>query len=193
MKIGIDIDDTICDTWNYTLPLMCKYYKKDLDELKKSVTGYYETGNLTLKDYMVFAKNNHQDYILKIPLIKNAKEIINRLKEEGNQIIFITARSENGYNNPYEITHEYLKNNDIVFDKLYVSGFDKKDICDIEKIDLFIDDNFNNCVKVQELGIDVLLFGLNSNFNGNQINDWEKIYEYVNRKKVKYGYKNCNK
>ena len=127
MKIGIDIDDTICDTWNYALPLMCKYYNKDYE--KEIQCGYYETLDLTLNDYMSFAKLNHSDYIMEVPLIKSAKEIINKLKEEGNEIIFITARSENAYTNPYNITYEYLKKNNIKFDKLYVSAGTKKEIC----------------------------------------------------------------
>ena len=35
MRIGIDIDDTICDTWEYSLPFFSKYFEINLDELKE--------------------------------------------------------------------------------------------------------------------------------------------------------------
>lgn len=181
MRIGIDVDDTICDTWNYALPIMCEFYKKDLEIIKNSVTGYYQAGDLTLKDYMAFAKLKHQEYIMQVPLIKNAKEIINKLKEEGNEIIIITARSDKAYTNPCEITSNYLEQHNIKFDKLYSSISDKKEICKNEKIDLFIDDNINNCLSVRELDTKVLLFGENKEYDGIQIKDWEKVYKYLKK------------
>ena len=32
MRIGIDIDDTICDTFDFVLPYCCKYYGVDYEK-----------------------------------------------------------------------------------------------------------------------------------------------------------------
>ena len=35
MRIGIDIDDTICSTFDFVLPYCCKYYGIDYNEAKE--------------------------------------------------------------------------------------------------------------------------------------------------------------
>ena len=42
MRIGIDIDDTICDTWEYSLPFFSKYFEINLDELKERIRDRYD-------------------------------------------------------------------------------------------------------------------------------------------------------
>ena len=40
MKIGIDIDDTITDTWKTLIPIYSKVFNKDLNLLSKSAPYY---------------------------------------------------------------------------------------------------------------------------------------------------------
>ena len=37
MKIGIDIDDTICDNFNIILPYICKYYGYNIKDFERAL------------------------------------------------------------------------------------------------------------------------------------------------------------
>ena len=56
MKIGIDIDDTICNTWEFVKP----YYEKKFN-LDKNITennSYFKALNCSLEEYYDFCKKN---------------------------------------------------------------------------------------------------------------------------------------
>lgn len=40
MNIGIDIDDTIMDTFDYLMPFVAEYFNADLEELQKRNISY---------------------------------------------------------------------------------------------------------------------------------------------------------
>ena len=79
---------------------------------------------------------------------------------------------------------EELNNNKINYDKL-ICDFDKAKVCKIEKIDLFIDDSIANCSKVNELGIETIVFNSKSNIkdktNLYRVDNWEEIYEKIKK------------
>lgn len=191
MKIGIDIDDTICDTWEYVMPYVAKYYNISYDDLKKSEKYYEKALDISLEEYCKFAKKFYDKITLNVPLKKDVVEVLNDLKNMGFEIIFITARSTLGYTNPYETSLKYLIKNNVPFDKLIVGKKDKKKICEEEKIDLFIDDSIENIKEVKKLNIDVLLFETKENKNTSlkKVKNFKEIKNYI---EVKYGYKNCN-
>lgn len=68
-----------------------------------------------------------------------------------------------------------------------ICNFDKAKVCKIEKIDLFIDDSIANCNKVNELGIETILFSSKSNINDRtnlyRVDSWKDIYEKVKEKR----------
>ena len=108
MRIGIDIDDTITNSWDYLRPI----YEKEFDiEIDETSLPYYNAikrkTNLTFDE---FAKRlNKYDHLkMDIPVKEDASIILNKLKEEGHTIIFITARGKT-YQNPYKLTKEYLE------------------------------------------------------------------------------------
>jgi len=74
--------------------------------------------------------------------------VIHNLKELGHTIIIITARTDEFHDNPYRQSKEWLEKNNIEYDKLVVNARDKGMACIEEKIDLYIDDNLNNCIRV---------------------------------------------
>lgn len=157
MNIGIDIDDTIVNTYkNFVAVISMKYglnYKKILSqnlsylELEKNLKDY----NLVKKDlFYILAKS--------VDLKKDVVEIIKKLKSEGHKIIFITARNYSEYDDPYKITYDYLIKNDIPFDKLIVNALNKDIISKEEKIDIFIDDSLKHCKSVNDCGIKTLQY-----------------------------------
>ena len=176
MRIGIDIDNTICDTDNYVLPILCEYYNLDIKKIEdcKKNNQYIE-----FKDYNIFAQKFYYEIL---PQLKGAKYYINKLKEN-NEIIFITARKTLGKQKTYSIVKDYLNKNEILFDKIFVNCGDKYKVCLQKNIDIFIDDSINNCRSVSKIRtIDVILFGSKynkENENLNRIESWENIYNYI--------------
>ena len=186
MRIGIDIDDTICDTWEYVIPYLSEYFKVDIDTLKNTQDSYYKACNVTFDEYCMFAKKYYPNFIMEYQLKPNVKEIIEKLKHDGHEIIFITARSTKGFADPYKSSLEYLNKKNIYFDKLFVGIKDKSEICKKEKIDLFIDDNVDNCTAISNKNIKVLLFSASFNKSCKKftrVDNWKQIYEIIERMK----------
>ncbi len=157
MKYGFDLDDTLSDT----MMLLNQFAKKfDVEELKGDGIFKIEPGEC--KDYYYFAdalnwdKQNIADFFKKyyIDIIKNivakpgAKEFLQDLKENGNEIYIITARRERDDNLIEEITKDWLSKNDLLYDYLFINIKNKAEIVNKFKIDIFVDDSYNNCLEV---------------------------------------------
>ena len=122
----------------------------------------------------------------------NAPEVIKKLKEEGNEISFITARLLNIKNCDTEnITIKTLKDNNIPYDKLIINASDKLKFCQENGIQIFIEDSYETCKQLEEYGIKTFLMTtkMNENIdaeNIERVHDWNEIYEkvekFINRK-----------
>ena len=95
-------------------------------------------------------KTYGDEMMLHFPCKNNATEVINFLHEKGHKIVIATARSTNWHTKPKEITLEWLKINNIPFDKFYYARNDKEQICIEEKVDVFVDDDITITAKVAE-------------------------------------------
>ena len=183
MKIGIDIDDTITDTWEYIIPIYSKIFNKSIDEIKKGEPYFYsiEDTGISLASYFKMLNPYFEKIIPNVPLKKDAKEVINKLHSEGHQIIFITARGKM-YHDEYKISADYLKKHNIYYDKLITNSQAKDKTCQEEQIDLFIDDNIKHCQSVSNIGKEVLMFEnyYNKDYsNVKHVKTWKEIYEYI--------------
>lgn len=183
MRIGIDIDDTICYSIENMLPYICKFYDFDYDEEKSKCLAYDDYH--VLPNYFEFAKQNYDIAMPYARLKEGADRYINLMSELGHEIIFITARGGIGFSNPYEISKEYLEKYNIHYDKLIIGAENKGEVCKNEKIDIFIDDNIRNCFCVEDNDIEVLLFDNifnkeDSHFK--RVENWEEIYDIIQKK-----------
>ena len=188
MKIGIDIDDTITNTYDNTIKIICNLYNQDYNELIQKQMNY---DDLIIYFPKAFSKEIYEKSIKIVKLKKDVKRIINKLSQN-NEIFIITARNKNECSLPYNMSYNYLIDKGIKFDKLFVEVFDKGKCCNENKIDLFIDDSIKNCQNVIEYGIDTILFDnvFNKNSNIKRFDNWIDIYEYIERN---YYGKNNNK
>lgn len=187
MRIGIDIDDTICDTWDFLIPHLSSYFKIDINKLKNVQDAYYTACNVTFDEYCEFAKKYYPKFVMDYKLKENVKEIIEKLRNDGHEIIFITARSNKGFANPYKSSFDYLNKHNIYFDKLIVNIKDKAEKCLEEKIDIFIDDSVDNCKAISDKGIKVLLFDASFNKKCSlfkRVLDWNQVYEEIEKVKI---------
>ena len=112
MRIGIDIDNCIS---NFDDVLLEEYIKQD----KK----LRNTGIINEKPYYIsegmfdwskeendnFYTNNIQRIAMSLKPLNHAKEVIEQLKKDGNEIYIITSRDNGEYINPEEMTREWLK------------------------------------------------------------------------------------
>lgn len=185
MRIGIDVDDTITNSYDSIMDLIGKKYSINSEKLKEAGTTYYDimADNINFPDYDKFCASNFESLLSNVPLKEGAKEVINKLHEEGHQIVIISARNDKEYLNPYMTTYMYLVKHDILFDKIFVNILNKGEFCKIKKIDLFIDDSVINCKSAVNSGIRTFLF--DNTFNKKNIDlkrvyNWNEIYDIVN-------------
>lgn len=182
MRIGIDIDDTICETWKYLKPYFKKAFKTDNKKLKYKRYSY--ALDCTLDEYYNFCQNNITPLMINVPIKRDAKKYINKLKDEGHEIIFITARSDNDLINPYEVTKNYLEKNNIEYDKLFTGCLKKDIVASQNNIDLFIDDSVKHCTSVYKERIPVLLMKTSYNRKCHKfrhVYSWKEIYNIISK------------
>lgn len=184
MKIGIDIDGVLID---FEEKLRCKAEIYDFIERKNIDLKY--NNNYWVQDKYEWSEDEwnyfRKEYLLELTkescIKPGAKEILDLLKKERNELVVISAR---GINFPEMITlvEEKIKNANIIFDKYYWKRQDKLEICKNEKIDVMIDDNQNTCEKLSRNNIRTLYF---RNIYGKQIPknkyltevyDWGNVY-----------------
>lgn len=189
MNIGIDIDDTISDTYDTMFPYAQKY---TIEDLKKSgrINKPYEAISHKYIQFMhewnqeedkEFWKRYYEQLISEVKVKALAVETIKKLAEN-NKIILITARWENDKGTIYPTTIKWLKDNNIVYDELIINSDDKLKTAKEYDIDLFIDDSFDNCKRVSSGDIKTFIMDsrLNQSFNDENITrvySWPHIYQ----------------
>lgn len=181
MNIGIDIDDTITYTYETLLPMVAVRYGMNLNKLFNQKPSYAMLKNI-LPNYDVFASENFPSVAKVVPLREGVIEVLTKLREQGHKIIFITARNHKEFSDPYKISHDFLNVNGVPYDKLLVNISDKAQQCLLENIDLFIDDNNDNCRSVHNTGIKTWQFGTiftQKIKNIDRVTSWDEIYRRV--------------
>ena len=172
MNIGIDIDDTISETFATLIPYSQKY---SIEDLHRNPQLDY---NIECKHHFYIEMMNHWNEeesnnfwrkyyteMLETINIKNfAAETINKLKEEGHKIFIITARWDAPWNDTKQITADWLKKYNVNYDELIINCEDKSQIAKEKDIDIFIDDSLQNCQSVaKNANIKVLLMNTKAN------------------------------
>jgi len=161
MILGIDIDDTISNTYNVIMGYAQEYtidVLKREPNLRKGVTCTNHLYTQYLHDWaegedMKFLKLYYERILKEVEPKTLAKKYLDKIHEEGNKIVIITARWKNEYFDVVKATEEWLTKHQIPYDDLVTDASDKLSICQEKKIDLFIDDSLYNCNKVAEAGI----------------------------------------
>lgn len=173
MNIGIDIDNTITE-------IQEKLEKAKLDYAVKIGKKIHE--EFTYEEQKYFIKNILEEIADQAKPRKQVVEVIHKLRKQGHKIIIITARCSEFHDNPYLQSKEWLEKNNIEYDKLIVNAIEKGTICKEENIDIFIDDQLNNCLDVVKEGIKVIRIGKNLSQSHEGIvnsESWEEIEKQI--------------
>lgn len=186
MNIGIDIDDTLVDSSKGAVKDIQKYdatgdIVKYVEEIMRG-----EIPNENIKKFL-------NDYSL--PILRNAKvkksaaDVIRRLRNGGHKIIFITSRTDDACKGLQDKTLEYLKKNEIEYDKILFNSLDKAKVCMENEIDVMVDDSIKHCEAVENIGIKAFLFNSLVNIGKKtavkRINTWKKLEKEIENIELK--------
>lgn len=187
MKIGIDIDGVILD-YERVLKTYGDLY--DFIELKKD--GIINRNEHYLRNRYDWTDDERMNfvnkYFLKLskqtPLIPGAKDVIDMLQKEENELIIISARG-GMIEEMKDVAIEKFEEEGIAFNKYYWKQDDKLEVAKKEKIDVMIDDSYEVCKKLSSKGIKTIYFRdkdmkvLEQNENLKEVSNWGKIYRYI--------------
>lgn len=179
MVIGLDIDDTITDTFG----VMFAYAEKfTIENLKREIkvehvddvtnTDYVQAMHgWNNEDELKFFKKYYQTIVEKTTPYFLAVDIINKLKGEGHKIVLITARfdmtTDDGFFDVEAATKKWLQKHGIHYDKLIINAQNKGEVAEQNNVDIFVDDSLKNCLSVASKGIKTFIMDNRCNANSN--------------------------
>ena len=188
MNIGIDVDDTISNSFE---TIFADSQKVDIElgnsgEPKQygKISDHNQIETLYSHWTSEQIDTFWNKYFIKVLTIARPKdyvaEVLKKLKEEGNNIIIITSRYEyaEGGTEIEDYTRKWLEKNGIVYDKLVLGAQDKLQAAKENNIDLFIDDRIKHCRNVQSGNIRTILYTSICN-QGVETPDLERAYSWV--------------
>ena len=148
-KIAIDIDNTICNTSEFFGPMAEDYDRNVLH--KNNVINYDKivprSDNWTKEELAYFVEKYFNKEPINIPIRKDAVIYINKLKELGYEIIFITNRGIKEDDHTDLIVPEYLDKNNIPYDNIITKSTYTKIEYEIENY------CYNDCY-IQDIKLD---------------------------------------
>lgn len=179
MRIGIDIDDTITNTQAKIDEIALKKENKTVYDRTKH--WYYERFNTSDDEDSIFFHKYAREIMASADIKENASLYINRLHDEGHEIYIITARSNKFAPDIMDVTLDYLKKNDIKYDKIIFQSHDKASICKENDIDVMVDDSIEHINEITDIGIKVIIMDneYNRNCNGTRAMNWEEVYNLI--------------
>ena len=138
----------------------------------------------TQEENMDFCVKYLEEVVLQAEVKENAKEVIQKLKNEGHQINIISSRAFPMFKTPYETTEKFLKEKGIVYDKLLVGKIEKRSSCIENQLDVLIEDEVKYINEMSEF-MNVFVFDAvyNKQCSGKNITrvyNWLEIYDKIN-------------
>ena len=159
MNIGIDLDGVVFDTEN-ELRIMTL-----IQDVEEGGVGEIDRENAHFYGRLSWDKEKEENYYLShledlemtSRVMFGAKYVIKKLREKGHKLFVITNR---GNTDPREVefSNKRLKNEGIEFDGYFYHAKDKDIVCKENNIDLFIDDYYDNILRVKNAGFKCLFY-----------------------------------
>ena len=191
MKIGIDIDGVLVNLERYLIDYGTKMSVEKQWTINLKLNEYLEVKKFSWTDEQEeeFWNKYLENYVLKTAPREFAKEVIDKLRKEGNKIYIITARNEEGlppetYGRMQEFTIKWLQDNQIEYDEIiFASDTEKLEQCLKNDINIMIEDSPNNILNISSK-IKVIKYDCqyNKNIEGENIitaYSWYHIYNII--------------
>lgn len=190
MKIGIDLDGVVIDS-----ETTFRTYEEIFDTDILNGNNLINREEPKFQERYAWTKEQEKEFIEKYFLTVSKESnlmsgfigVYNLLKNQGHEFIVITARG--GFvKEMKDDAIRLLEENNIHFDKYYWKVDDKLEICQKEKVDIMIDDDWkivkklaDNCVKTLYFR-DTNLVKLEENDYIKEVNNWGDIYRVIRNK-----------
>ena len=192
MKIGLDIDNVITD---FDKTILEEFLKEDKNKRNNGIVNpggnwiknWFDWTNEEIDD---FFNKNMQEFAKKLKPREKAKYYMDKLLQDGHSLYLISHRTYPHYTHPYEITLDWLSQNNINFTKLILSkSTNKTKECKEHNIDIMFDDVRKNCRELNENGVKSYLMGTRYNLKNNEglnvVKDWKELYEVISNMEKK--------
>ncbi|MDA8441333.1 MAG: hypothetical protein M0Z55_03060 [Peptococcaceae bacterium] len=178
MRLGVDIDGVVADSYPFWLGELNRYYGKDIKAIHR-----YEMHlifDVPWEHMNQFFVANVENLFMAPTPMPGARTALAKLSIE-HEIILVTARREV----EEEITRRWLELHQIPFTKLMVVGDrSKAEVCAEEGIDLFVEDYAINAALIAASGMPVLI--LDATYNRVELPqnvircyNWGQIYQTI--------------
>ncbi len=187
MKIGIDLDGVVFNSemlWSTYAELYDCIELNRNSVITKLEPRFQERYDWTDEDKNAFL-DKYAD-ITDFDIMPGAKQVIDMLKEDGHELVVITARgSASNQKENASVAAQKLKNEGIEFDKYYWKQKEKLDICQLENVDVMIDDNYHICEAINGAGIPVIYFNslsrkhLEEKDGLREVSNWGEAYRVI--------------
>ena len=186
----IDLDDTLSLTADTILEFAINFDKTKLNRsgiLKQidNCEDYYYFARMlewNREQLISFFDTCYLDYLQKIKVKPDASLIINKIKNLGIEIYIVTSRRDE----IKIITQEWLKQNSIVYDKLFLNVINKGELIKEINPTYFVDDSYKNCLDVTKVCKDTKTFLIETNFNNKiqtenvlKVKNLKELYEFI--------------
>lgn len=182
MNIGIDIDDTLIDTTKNFKDIIGKYDKTG--EVEKHIEAIL-SGEIPTENVRKFMNTYLLEITKTIEIKENAVDVIRILKDKGHKIIFITSRNDEECDGLEDFTLEYLKENNVIYDSIFLNSRDKAQVCLRNNIDIMIDDSIKHCNNVASKGIETFLFTSTINKDKEtmlkRVDNWKQLEKEIDK------------
>lgn len=150
MRIAVDIDDTLSTVQR--VKFAEAYIKRNnlpFQVVDPYAHVYQQVINWQEKDAIEFLNNGGIVVFTDAEARKGARETLARWKQEGHEIIILTARPKTWFANPERISRDWLQKRKIPYDILVAECEEKGKYCYEHGIEILIDDNVDICADAQ--------------------------------------------
>lgn len=154
MRLGVDIDGVIADTFPLLVRELNEYFQVDLALRDIKDYNIFKVYGLNEAEMLRFL-GDKEEAIMEGPTVKDgAVECLSVLSRK-HTIYLVSAR----YEKYRPQTEKWLRKHDVPYHVLVLLGsHDKREVCSRMAVDVFIEDSLKNAHQLSTCGIPVLLF-----------------------------------
>lgn len=163
MNICFDMDDVISNTYpemfraslDFNRKVLKRKVNEDLD-ISMAKGDYYwfaRALDWSEEDLRIFFHTYYPSFLKTSKVIKDSVDFINNIDNTKHHVTILSARETRSYENVEQITIEWLDKYSVKYDKVLIGHKIKYEYLKENKIDLFVDDNIENCKQAIKAGV----------------------------------------